>query len=487
MPRTLREQSGGSHGPLQRPSPRPAPVNERRSPEREAVTAVTPMGRPRSALDRVSSDDLMSLVGDSRAAPLQVGAVLVLGGAALDPMAVRCALEQRLSAVPRLRRRLTPVPPGCGRPLWVDHAAFDIDDHFCVHRAAEPLTHQQLLDLAAELVAAPLLRDRPLWSATFVPDVQSGQGALVVVFHHVLADGVAGLALLADLLAAGPAPADPFFPRPEPPRRVLIVDALLDRLGSMRRLPRALARLVAGVVELGPSLRSRAEPCSLIQQTGSTRCLRTVNADLQEVVDVAHRHGATVNDVLLTVVAGALRDLLAGRDEQLRCLVVSVPFSTGPRTGVPGLGNHSGVVPVRLPTVGPFLERLASAAVSTRAAKRHLPGASTAVLAPAFRLLDRLGIYQHFIDHQRLIHTFVSNVRGPAQTLELLGRPLVELIPLSLGSGNVTVAFTALSYRGRLVVTINADPLTCPDVDRLCQALADQLSALPAVGAAFRG
>jgi diacylglycerol O-acyltransferase len=257
-------------------------------------------------------------------------------------------------------------------------------------------------------------------------------------------------------------------------------------MSSVKRLPRTLERLVAAAVELGPSLRSTAEPCSLIQQTGPTRCLRTVSTDLQEVVDVAHRYGATVNDVLLTAVVGALRALLADRGEQVRHLVVSVPFSTRPPTGGPGLGNHSGVVPVRLPTLGSFLTRLASAVVSTRAAKRHVRGASTAVLAPAFRLLDWLGIYQHFIDHQRLIHTFVSNVRGPTQTLELLGRPLLELIPLSLGSGNVTAAFTALSYRGRLVLTINADPLTCPDVDRLCQALTDQLSALPGVGAGSR-
>jgi hypothetical protein len=100
------------------------------------------------------------------------------------------------------------------------------------------------------------------------------------------------------------------------------------------------------------------------------------------------------------------------------------------------------------------------------------------VLAPAFRLLDRLGVYQHFVDHQRLIHTFVSNVRGPEHTLQLLSCPLIELIPLSVTSGNVTVAFTALSYRGRFVITINADPGTCPDLDRLAQALTDQLHAL---------
>ncbi|MCW2763935.1 MAG: hypothetical protein JWR85_4136, partial [Marmoricola sp.] len=125
-------------------------------------------GRPQ--VDRLSPDDLMSLVGDTNAAPIQVGAVLILDdGATLDPAAVRSTLEQRLPAVPRLRRRLALVPLGCGRPLWVDHPAFDIDEHFSVRSAAGPVTRQELLDLAAELVATPLPHDRPLWSATFVP------------------------------------------------------------------------------------------------------------------------------------------------------------------------------------------------------------------------------------------------------------------------------------------------------------------------------
>ncbi len=429
-------------------------------------------------LDRVSADDLMSLVGDSRAAPLQVGAVLVLGGPALDPLVIRTRLEGRLPAVPRLRRRLAPVPFGCGRPVWLDHEAFDIDEHFFVHDPGSPLSHQELLDLAAELVAHALSRDRPLWRITFVPEVAPGGSALVAVFHHVLADGLAAVSLLADLLAAERAPDRSCFPQPEPGRRALLLDATWSRLARVRQLPTRLARLGAAVVAVGPTLWSRAEPCSLNQPSGPRRCLRTVTTDLQGLIAAAHQHGATVNDVILTVVAGALADLLAGRGEHVERLVVSVPFAIPSQGGASDLGNHSGVVAVRLPTTGSFVERLASAATTTKAAKRHLRGASTAVLAPVFRLLDRLGLYQHFVDHQRLIHTFVSNVRGPDRALELLGRPLAELIPLSLAAGNVSVAFTALSYRGRLTVTVNADAVTCPDLDRLGEALTDRLQEL---------
>ena len=111
----------------------------------------------------------------------------------------------------------------------------------------------------------------------------------------------------------------------------------------------------------------------------------------------------------------------------------------------------------------------------TRAAKRHQRGASTAVLGPVFRLLAALGIYQHFIDHQRLIHTFVSNLRGPAATLTLGGLPVRGIVPVAVATGNVTVSFTALSYAGRLVITISADPDTCPDLDRLQREVQRQL------------
>jgi diacylglycerol O-acyltransferase len=429
-------------------------------------------------LDRVSADDLMSLVGSGHAAPVQVGAVLVLGRSALNPSLIRLALTRSLPAVPRLRQRLAPVPFGCGRPVWLDHEVFDLDEHFLVHQTSSALSHQGLLDLAAELVARPLSRDRPLWSVTFVPDVVPGCSALVAVFHHVLADGVAAVSLLAHLLAGKPGPDRSGFPQPEPSRRALLLDAARSRLTSLGGLPTALVRLGAAALAVGPTLWSRAEPCSLNQPGGNSRCLRVLSTDLQGLITGAHQQGATVNDVILTVVAGALSDLLAGRGEHVQRLVVSVPFSIPARDGVSHLGNHSGVVAVRLPTAGSFAERLASAATTTAAAKRHLRGASTAVLAPVFRVLDRLGLFEYFVNHQRLIHTFVSNLRGPEGGLEILGQPLVELIPLSQAGGNVSVAFTALSYHGRLTITVNADPVTCPDLDRLCRALKTQLQEL---------
>lgn len=111
-----------------------------------------------------------------------------------------------------------------------------------------------------------------------------------------------------------------------------------------------------------------------------------------------------------------------------------------------------------------------------RAAKQHERGASTAVLGPVFRLLSRFGLYRYFIDHQSFVHTFVSDLRGPDAPLSLLGCPVLDVVPLSVATGNVTVSFTALSYDNRLVITITSDPETCPDADRLCKPLMSQLA-----------
>jgi hypothetical protein len=156
--------------------------------------------------------------------------------------------------------------------------------------------------------------------------------------------------------------------------------------------------------------------------------------------------------------------------------VVSVPFAARTIAESDQLGNRSGVIPVEIPTSGGFSDRLTAVSAIMRAAKQYQRGASTAVLGPVFRLLARLGLYQYFIDHQPFVHTFVSDLRGPDVPLSLLGCRVLDVIPLSVATGNVTVSFIALSYDNRLVITMIFDPETCPDADRLGSALELQLA-----------
>jgi hypothetical protein len=205
-----------------------------------------------------------------------------------------------------------------------------------------------------------------------------------------------------------------------------------------------------------------------------------VRVDLSQIRSAAHAHQATVNDVVLSGIAGALHRLLAIRGERVDHFVVSVPFSARRHANAGDLGNHSGVIPVRVAGVGDPGQRLESLAAVTREARGAQRGASTALLGPFFRLLAAAGLYRWFIDRQRLIHTFVSNLAGPQSRLSLLGCPITSLIPLSAATGNVTVSFAVLSYAGSLTICLNADPDTCPDLSELRDALEEELRVLSA-------
>jgi hypothetical protein len=185
-----------------------------------------------------------------------------------------------------------------------------------------------------------------------------------------------------------------------------------------------------------------------------------------------------VNDVVLTAVAAALRALLSTRGEDVDRFVVSVPVSARLHATAADLGNQVGVIPIEVPATGDATVRLAAIAERTRAAKQTSRAASTALLGPVFRLLARLGIFQWFIDRQRLVHTFVTNLRGPDVQLTFLERPIVDVIPVAVVTGNVTVSLAVLSYAGGLDITLIADPDACPDLDVLRDALQGELDRL---------
>ena len=430
-------------------------------------------------IDRASAEDLVSLATDVGSAPMQVGAVLVLGGGdALDVDRLLGTIAERVRSVPRLRQRLVPTPLGCGRPIWVDAPGFDVAHHVSSVACAAPGDEDALLTVAADVVGTRLPADRPLWRMTAVTGLEGGRTALIVAFHHVLADGIGGLAVLANLVDGTPVPAAVPFPRPVPANRVLAREALQARLTAVSRLPASLHRVRDAVAQLRPTASTHATACSLNRPTGSRRQFLVVRAGLDDVRRVAHAHGATVNDVVLTAVAAALRALLLTRGEDVDRFVVSVPVSARLHATATELGNQVGVIPIEVPATGHAAVRLRAIAARTRAAKQTSRAASTALLGPVFRLLARLGIFQWFIDRQRLVHTFVTNLRGPDVQLRFLDRPIVDVIPVAVVTGNVTVSMAVLSYAGTLDITLIADPDACPDLHVLRDALGDELDRL---------
>jgi diacylglycerol O-acyltransferase / wax synthase len=433
----------------------------------------------RPVIDRVGPNDLMALATDRDTAPMQVAGVLVLAtGSPLELSGVREAVAERIRAVPRFRQRLVRVPFGYGRPIWVDDPGFDIRDHVHVLRCPAPGDEEALLSVAAETAVRRLPRDRPLWSLTVVTDLAGDDNAMIVVFHHVMADGIGGLAVLQHLVDGAPTAPPSAFPGPFPGRRELFVDAVRSRLDTWAHLPASARRLPRAVSELALRRIVRAPQCSLNQPTGPRRALGVARARLSALHALAHANDATINDVVLAAVAGAVRGLLAHRGESVDTLVVSVPVSARRSASATVLGNQSGVMPVPLPLAGDSVHRLDAIAGITRDRKASTPGASAAILGPAFRGLARLGVFEWFINRQRLVNTFVTNLRGPDARLSFLGAPVTDVIAVSLITGNVTVAFTVFSYAGTLNVTAVADPDHCPDLPILVRELRRELDDL---------
>jgi diacylglycerol O-acyltransferase len=476
-------RSGGAPGPL-------ALVGAGRRASTEVVSGTDAgtrlrFGTERAVIDRASATDLAFLAMDTGPVPQQIGAVLVLGaGAEFDLSRAEELIAQRISAIPRLRQRLVRVPPGCGRAIWVDDADFDVRRHVREVRCRYPYDQRALLDLAVTVVTEPLPRSRPLWSAVFITGLADNAVALVIVVHHVLVDGIGGLAVLANLVdhrighaASQPAVA---FPRRPPSVRRLAVDAVRGRLRAVLRVPAAWRRLRVSMAAGGGLAPARAAPCSLVQRTGPRRRFAVVRTDLANLRAAAHRHGGTVNDAVLSAIAGAVYRVLVSRGESIDTIAIAVPVA-GRRSATPSeLGNEVGPMLVTVPGAGTSSDRIRQVAATVRARKASAAGPPPiAVLGMLFRVAAALGAYHWYMNHQRRMHTLVSHVRGPEQPITFAGAPVKAIIPAAVGeAGNITVSFEVLSYAGTVTITAIADPDRFPDLSTLVDALQVELALL---------
>lgn len=439
------------------------------------------MTRQSAPLERASTADLALLAIESGGVvPEHVGAVLVLDtGRGVDVASAQRVLTERIRAVPRLRQRLVRVPFGCGRPVWVDDPGFDATRHVRSRPCPAPGGEQALLDVAAAIINEPLPRSRALWAAVFVPDPVGGTVGLVLVLHHVLADGLDGLAILARLLdGAEPGPGGS-FPRPFPTRRRLVAEAFRSRLrapGRSRAEGRALRRTPAA----DPVPVRRAVACSLLHATGRRRRFAVARADLGAVHAAGHRHGGTVNDVLLAAVGGALHTLLEGRGEEVEAFRIAVMVAGGKKASADAPGNQAVPLVVDVPGTGTPAQRLERTSGVVRAARGSTTGRSPRAVSPTLlRLLAAAGLYRLYLRHQRRLHTLVSNVPGPARPLTLDGVRVSAIVPVAVAeAGNLTVNIIALSYAGTLTVTLSADPDLVPDLPLLAAALQAELDAV---------
>ncbi|NPC41648.1 wax ester/triacylglycerol synthase domain-containing protein [Nocardioides sp. zg-1230] len=434
------------------------------------------------SIERASTADraFLAMEGGGRAEQIGVALVLEPGSTPVDVATVTRLVGERLTTIPRMRQRLVPTPWGCGGPIWVDDARFDVRRHVRHVACRSPGDEQAFLDTVLAVVAEPLPVDAPLWSAVVVTGRADGSTSLVLVLHHVLADGVGGLAVLVALVdPGGPAPEQP-FPRHRPTARALARDAWRTRVRSLGRFSWWLRQVRRSFAAAGGLVPPRVAPCSLLRPTGPRRAIGVVSVDGRALREAAHRFGATGNDAVLAAVAGALQRVLRARGEAVDAVVIAVPVSGRRSDDTASLGNMVSPMLVTVPATDDTRSRLLAVSSHVR---RHRSDASgpppIALLGGLFRPLAALGGFRWYMRHQQRLHTLVSHVRGPEQTVHLAGRPVRAAVPIALSeSGNVTAYFEVLSYAGTVTVTAVVDPDGFPDLDVLLAGLRDELGVI---------
>ncbi len=385
-------------------------------------------------LERLSAADHYSVLGDDFGWPWDIGVLAVVDGARLldengrlAAGRVRCQVEPRLHLVPRFRQILYRPSFGLGWPVWADAQSFDIAEHVRICPLPAPAGEGELLAACERLRRQRLDPARPLWQLWLLPGLPQQRVGLFMRLHHAIADGVAGVAALGallDLAADVPPPAAPaWMPAPMPAAGELLRDNLRRR---RQGLERTLGHLAHPVGTLGqwradwPAWREvfaeeRAPRTSLNRPIGADRKLAIIRGRLDVAKQIAHAHGAKVNDVVLTAVAGGLRDLLAGRGETAGGLVLRamVPVSLHREQPGPARGNLDAMIVVPLPTGEPNPARLLhqiAAETAVRKNKAHPQAMSTGIFqfTAARRAVTRLAA------RQRRFSLTVTNVSRPS-------------------------------------------------------------------------
>jgi WS/DGAT/MGAT family acyltransferase len=452
-----------------------------------------------AAVVRLEPADALMLWAEDHGQPTTIGVLAILDGSPLVDAdgrfrlaVVRDALARRLHRVPRLHQVVHRPPLGLGPPLWVEAESVDLDHHVRALPLAPPADEAGLLRTVEQLGAQRLDTSRPLWELWFLPGLADGRVAVFGKLHHAIADGVAGVALLGALLdddGDSEEPVPPAATSTVPSTNELLRDLVSGRLRTARRwwtmLRRPheqaarLRRAWSGLQELRAA-RKWAPRSSLDRPVGPERRLEVVHGSLDDVRRVGRAHGATINDVLLTAIAGGLRALLLGRGEPVDgpAPQAYVPVTLGP--GGTRERGDAGMLFVPLPVdVEDAIARLGSVAVTTADRKHHIVRVAPGVLGCGLAV-PRLVLWLAY--RQRWADVYVADVPGPRAPLRLAGATVLELFPVVPLSGRMTLGVGALSYGSRLGVTVVADPDAVPDVGTFTEGVR---AALVELGARF--
>ncbi len=427
---------------------------------------------------------------------------------------VRERFGSMVGHVEPFRRRVVEVPYGLDHPYWVNDPHFDLDYHVRQIGLAPPGTDEQLAEQVARIIGRPMDRTHPLWEVYVMEGLPDGRWGLLTKFHHATIDGAAGVIMLQMLTSLTPDAPWPYEPvawsAPPLPSQADVLRLTAARLAANPvKVARLQLRLVRNVADaagltslstwanrsraliaaaggrseqanvLSDQLRKVAMPITPAPPTpwnrsvGPHRRLAMRSVSLADIKRLKDATGGTVNDVVMAICAGALREYLIAKDSlpdaPLRAMV-PVSIRTGQEAD-PWTNRVSAIVCVLPTDCDDALERVARCKAAMSDAKRQLdlvpadaltqatdtlsPVVATAAVRLVARLSNRVTLPANVV---------ISNVPGPRQPLYFAGAKLTSYIPVSTITNGIGLNITVHSYEDRLDIGLVADRDLVPDL-----------------------
>jgi diacylglycerol O-acyltransferase len=435
--------------------------------------------------------------------PMHIGGVSIFEGPAPPFEGLEKMVASKLDAVPRYRQKVRFVPLALGQPAWVDDPHFNLGYHLRHSALPAPGTEDVLRRTAARIFAQHLDRRKPLWEIWMIEGLSENRWALLSKVHHCMVDGVSSTDLMTVMFDDSPAqsPEQDWQPGPEPSNAELVVRSLTHQAANpaeqLRMLREAARRPRASLAQAQTLVRGVSSAAGLLRPLGSSsltgsigphRTWSTAYVHLSDLKAIRSALGGTVNDVVLTIVTDGLRDLLQSRGESVegRGVRVLVPVSVR-QPGERSVYNNQ--VSAMLPTLPVGTEDPVERLQSVRTQMDKLKQSGQAVAGEVLTslsgfappLLLALGGRLAARSPNLGVETGVTNVPGPQQPLQTLGRRLLESFPFVPLIGNVRISIAIFSYNGGLYFGVTGDYDSSSDIDVLTagveRGLAELLSA----------
>jgi diacylglycerol O-acyltransferase / wax synthase len=404
-------------------------------------------------------------------------------------------IEGRLHQVPRYRQKLAFPPLAQARPVWIDDPHFNAGYHVRHTALPAPAGEDQLRSLAGRVFSQQLDRSKPLWEIWLVQRVGEGCFGLICKTHHALVDGISGVDIMTVLFDLEPDPPErepgpPWYPRPEPSGTTLMAEALIERVGTPLELARAAvgalsgpreaattaAGTLSGLASMAAAGVGGAPPSPLNTHIGPHRRFAWVQSELDRFKAIKGALGGTVNDVVLAVVTGALREHLIrrGREPEGLELKAMVPVSIRAETERGALGNRVAAMYAPLPVgLEDPRERFKAVheALGDLKASGQAVGAERLTQLAGFAVPTVLDQAARLQSRQRFFNLTVTNVPGPQFPLYMLGRKLRSFYPQVPLVLNTALGIAIMSYDGTLFFGLLGDYDAMDDLDAFASDL----------------